>query len=218
MKTKELIIALIALIIGIALGWLMANQQAANIEVPKEFVTGATISDNSGNFQECTTIPDGTLYTDDDRLITPGFDIWGYNYQASMFNGGYCDAFEDAEWCQPLKDIDLIMQWNDAYLSNKDCDVDGTLDRHYGFDSYIGSGAWITNHLSRRYVQDGRICTEEYFHKMTAKPTANFDCSANGGEEIWGSFCIIQSFNNDPCKGGHIEAAHVKPTGFGAWK
>src|SRR3989338_8129222 len=37
----------------------------------------------------CTTIQDGTLYTSDGRLITPGYDIWSYNYQARMFNGGH---------------------------------------------------------------------------------------------------------------------------------
>jgi len=95
---------------------------------------------------ECTTIQDGTLLTSAGDVITPGYDEWGYNYQAHMFNGGYCDAYRDAAWCQEWKDVELIMKWNDAWLSNKDCDGDGLLDRHYGFDSYIGSGAWETNH------------------------------------------------------------------------
>ncbi|MDP2650527.1 MAG: hypothetical protein Q8P04_00280, partial [bacterium] len=32
----------------------------------------------------CTTIQDGTLLTSDNKVITPGFDEWGYNYQARL--------------------------------------------------------------------------------------------------------------------------------------
>jgi deoxycytidylate deaminase len=42
---------------------------------------------------ECITIQDGTLLTTDGRVISTGYDEWGYNYQAHMFNGGYCDAY-----------------------------------------------------------------------------------------------------------------------------
>jgi hypothetical protein len=47
-----------------------------------------------------------------------------------------------------------MMKWNDAWLSNKDCDKNGKLDRHYGFSSYIGSGAWLTNHASGVYPSE----------------------------------------------------------------
>ena len=80
----------------------------------------------------CTTIQDGTLLTSDGSNIETGFDQWGYNYQAHLFNGMYCDAYRDAAWCQPYKDDDLAMKWNDAWLGNEDCDGDGLLDRHYG--------------------------------------------------------------------------------------
>ena len=96
----------------------------------------------------CTTIPGGELYNSVGDLILPGYDDWGYNYQARLFNGLYCDSYRDAEWCQPYKDVQLSMKWNDAWLSNKDSDGDGLLDRHLGYDSYIGSGAWLTNHQS----------------------------------------------------------------------
>ena len=101
---------------------------------------------------DCTTIQDGTLKTTDGRVITTGYDEWGYNYQAHMFNGFYCDAYRDAAWCQDYKEDELMMKWNDAWLSNKDCDGDGLLDRHYGFDTYIGSGAWLTNHQWGSYL------------------------------------------------------------------
>ncbi|MBN1645909.1 hypothetical protein JW868_02610, partial [Candidatus Woesearchaeota archaeon] len=99
----------------------------------------------------CTTIQSGLLEASDGTIITTGFDEWGYNYEAHLFNGYYCDAYRDAAWCQDWAEDRLIMKWNDAWLSNKDCDGDSLLDRHYGFDSYIGSGAWLTNHQSGSY-------------------------------------------------------------------
>jgi hypothetical protein len=100
---------------------------------------------------KCTTIQDGTLLASDGTTIMTGYDQWGYNYQAHMFNGGYCDAYRDAAWCQPWAEDYVIMKWNDAWLSNNDCDNDNLLDRHYGFPTYIGSGAWLTNHISGTY-------------------------------------------------------------------
>lgn len=129
----------------------------------------------------CTSIKDGVLtYSDSDEIIPLGFDEWGYNYQAHLFKGGYCDAYHDASWCQPYKDTKLMMKWNDAWLSNKDCDGDGLLDRHYSHESYVGSGAWLTNHM---WDEDGY-----YFVKIVAKPYEGYECE----EEIWGSFCITQ--------------------------
>ncbi|HER23563.1 MAG TPA: hypothetical protein ENO17_00635 [Candidatus Atribacteria bacterium] len=106
---------------------------------------------------ECTTIQSGTLLTSDDEVITTGYDKWGYNYQALMFNGYYCDSYRDAAWCQEWKDVGLIMKWNDAWLSNKDCDGDGLLDRHYGSPTYIGSGAWLTNHQWGSYNENSIV-------------------------------------------------------------
>jgi len=119
-----------------------------------------------------------------------------------------------------------MMKWNDAWLSNVDCDGDFKLDRHYGFDSYIGSGAWLTNHQMGEDVVDGQICKWEYFVKIVAAPA---DASAVGGiwynadgteigPVIWGSFAIIQSVNNDPCAGAHgIEYLSPDHPGLGNW-
>ena len=75
----------------------------------------------------CTTIQSGELLASDGSIIEVGYDHWGYNYQARLFNGMYCDAYRDAAWCQPYKDDNLSMKWNDAWISNKDCDGDGLL-------------------------------------------------------------------------------------------
>lgn len=179
-----------------------------------------------GKKNACTTIQDGTLLTSAGDVITTGYDQWGYNYQAHMFNGTYCDAYRDAAWCQPYKDDELIMKWNDAWLSNKDCDSDGLLDRHYGSASYIGSGAWETNHQKGEYELDGKTCKWEYFTKIIAVPAdatkvAGIWYSADGteiGPDIWGEFATIQEVYNDPCGGAHgLYYKSPDHPGFGGW-
>ena len=111
--------------------------------------------DSQGNevswaHSECAKIQDGELYASTGELLTTGYDEFGYNYQAHIFNGKYCDYERviGGDYC----DVELIMKWNDAWLSNVDCNNDSLLDRYYGFDSYIGSGAWLTNHQSGEYT------------------------------------------------------------------
>jgi hypothetical protein len=177
----------------------------------------------AGNGGKCTTIQSGELFASDGSVITTGYDQWGYNYQAHLFNGTYCDAYRDAAWCQPYKDDKLSMKWNDAWLSNKDCDGDGKLDRHYGFDSYIDSGAWLTNHQAGTYIDGaGNTCHWNYFVKIVAAPAAAyFDggiwYTANDieiGPAIWGQFATVQEVYNDPCAGIHGQQ-YVSPAGPG---
>ncbi len=187
--------------------------------LPSAVITG-------GGPNDCTRIQDGTLLTSDGHVITTGYDEWGYNYQAHMFNGLYCDAYHDAAWCQPYADVRLMMKWNDAWLSNQDCDGDGLLDRHYGFASYIGSGAWLTNHQSGEYEMDGRTCQWTYFVKIIAAPAdatlvGGVWYAADGteiGPAIWGEFAIIQEVENDPCAGIHgLQYVSPDHAGFGGW-
>ena len=177
---------------------------------------------------KCITIQSGELYDSAGNVIEVGFDEWGYNYQSNMFNGLYCDAYFDAGWCQEYKDIELIIKWNNAWLSNQDCDNDGLLDRHYGFDSYIGSGAWTTNHQKGMYLDDeGNECKWTYFIKIVAVPAdATLDAgiwmNADGteiGPEIWNQFAIIQEISNDPCDGVKNGLQYLSPdhAGFGGW-
>ena len=112
------------------------------------------------------------------------------------------------------------MKWNEGWLSNKDCDGDGLLDRYYGFPSYIGSGAWLTNHQSG--MDEGVHWS--YFVKIVAAPddatsTGGVWYTAGGSEigpVIWGAFAIIQQVENDPLNAVH-GAQYISPTsaGFG---
>jgi len=160
----------------------------------------------------CVTIQNGTLLNSAGELIQPGFDDWGYNYQARNFNGKYCDAYRNAAWCQPYREDDLMMKWNDAWLSNQDCDGDGLLDRHFGFTSYIGSGAWLTNHQKGVYIDEkGKKQRWEYFVKIVAAPADAYVAggvwkAADGteiGPVIWGEFAVIQEVYNDTGTGAH---------------
>ena len=198
-----------------------------------------------------TTLKDGTLeYFAGHYLageIPLGFDIYGYNYQAHMFNGLYANAYlgrygyppyegndeaylaanpdvstdPETAWAWPYRNDKLAMKWNDAWLSNKDCDGDGALDRYYGFDSYIDSGAWLTNHMSGLYDED---CKWNYFTKIVAVPvdavlTDGIWYTADGveiGPIIWGQFATILEVSNDPCAGEHGVLYNAPaPTGFG---
>ncbi len=172
---------------------------------------------------QCVTLKQGVIkYSPGHYLagkpIPVGYDIFGYNYQAHMFNGSYANVYLGADglppydgndaaylakypaaagkWYWPYRTTNLIMKWNDAWLSNKDCTGDGKLDRNYGFPSYIGSGAWETNHMIG--TDNGEHWT--YFVKIVAAPADAVKSdgiwyTADGtmiGPAIWGAFAIIQ--------------------------
>ena len=198
----------------------------------------------AGKPSDCTRIQDGVLtysaghYLEGEPLKV-GYDIFGYNYHAHLFNGYYCNIYlggagfppydGDSEsylaanpgaashWAWPYRDIWVNMKWNDAWLSNKDCDDDGKLDRHFGFDTYIGSGAWETNHM-RGEDENGKWT---YFVKIVAAPSdATLDSGiwyAADGTEIgpveWGEFATIQQVESG------LGATYVSPSGpgFGKW-
>lgn len=125
-----------------------------------------------------------------------GYDQWGYNYQAHMFNGYFGNYTRpDVPVTSGAK---LIMKWNEAWLSRDRI-------RHDGYPTYVDSGAWLTNHY---WDEDG-----SYFCKIIAVNTGDVLVSesytdvygnvwtdgvwytAEGqliGPSIWGSFALIQ--------------------------
>lgn len=101
----------------------------------------------------CAQISDGTIYQGDNITpVLPGVDEWGYDYERHSFEGKYCDAYQDAEWCQEWAEEDLKMRWNDAWLSNEDCDYDHHLDYPKSYDEWVGSGAWLVMFRSGSYI------------------------------------------------------------------
>ena len=194
----------------------------------------------------CTTIPQQVLVYSEGhylagQLIPLGSDIFGYNYQAHKFKGYLINAYlgedgfppytgdaaayltanpEAATWSYwPDRDTFLEMAWNDAWLSNKDCDGDGILDRHYGSPSYRGSGALLTNLLWGKN-EDGNWWTT--FAMFVAAPLNATEVDgiwydARGrkiGEEIWGNFAIVLEVNHTFNK-AHRGNRHCGPAGTG---
>jgi hypothetical protein len=175
--------------------------------------------------QSCATIQGGTITDSAGNIITTGYDQWGYNYQAMLFNGYYGNYSRPAT---PVESGDsLEMKWNSAWLSNMDCDGDHKLDRHYGFTSYIGSGAWLTNHQRGEYVDANGLQKWNYFVKIVAAPsdatlTGGVWFGADGieiGPAIWGEFATLQEVYNDSGTGEHgvLYKSPAKP-GFGFYK
>lgn len=193
------------------------------------FLVGIALAAPGGKNSGCTTIPSGEILASNGDVITTGYDEYGYNYQAHMYIGLY------GNYQRPPEPVDegykLMMKWNDAWLSNKDCDGDGLLDRHYGYPTYTDSGAWLTNHMMGTYLdEDEEECHWTYFVKIITPSSdahkgvapdedPGYWYSADGteiGPVIWGSFAIIQEVENDPCAGLHgIQYNTPSPTGFG---
>ena len=188
----------------------------------------------------CASITAQNVYYKDSHYlegpITLGFDVFGYNYQAHLFKGYYCNVYlggygyppyegdDDAYlaenpsvaglWFWPYRMYMVNMKWNDAWLANTDCDGDGLLDRHFGFDSYIGSGAW------ELYKDEGPE-GDKYFAKIVAVPEGaelvdGIWYTAKGkeiGPVIWRQFAIIQEKYD-----GEILYKSPAGPGLGKWK
>ncbi len=166
---------------------------------------------------------------------------WGDTeaYYQALVEEGLAATVEEAEamlsawWYWESRDIDLGMKWNDAWLSNQDWGndsggsvPDGNLDRHYGYPTYTGSGAWVTNHRSGTYEVErkGKIKQAKwnYFIKIVTPPSTAI--MVNGvwytedgveiGPERYGSFAAVQIIVNDPFAGVHGKL-YGSPAGSG---
>ena len=175
----------------------------------------------------CTSIKAGSLTYPFDHYLNGevlelGYDDYGYNYHAHIFNGFFVNAYLGAAgyppytgdagsyvqenpdvfllWAWEFRDIKLVMKWNDAWLSKEDCDGDGTLDRHPGSPSYFDSGAQLTNHLS----WEDELGSHESYKKIiavpgNATPVDDMWILPDGtviGKIIWDSFAIVKEENS----------------------
>ncbi len=172
------------------------------------------------------TIQDGTIIDKSGNVITTGYDQWGYNYQSHMFNGWY-ENYGRPDIPVAEGETHLIMKWSDVWLSNKDRNFDGTLDRGTespNYDSSASEGAWLTNHQWGVY-KDGThwYCFVKIIHPGN-DAVLHDDVlyedgvwySADGAEigpAIWGAYAIIQEFENNV--GHDVFYKSPSPVGFG---
>ena len=149
------------------------------------------------------------------NTLVLGYDQFGYNYQAHMFNGTYDGSDRNLDgtyWGQTGDFVDdsLIMKWSNDWLANVDCNNDGMLDR--GTDET--SLGWLTNDVNGDYDSDGDGTQDAhytYFAKIVWVGT--------GG--LWGAYDVIEEVYNDPVGGYTGLYSKVGVPGFGLndqWK
>ena len=166
----------------------------------------------AGNVK-CATIAGGTIKDSAGNVIRAGFDEFGYNYQAHMFNGTYdsSDRTIDGKYWGSTGDYvddSLTMKWSDDWLSNQDCDGDNKLDRGSAAP-YGTSQGWETNHVVGDYDSDGDGIQDAhytYFAKIVW---------VGPGGDLWGQYTIIQEVLNDPVDGYHGLQVKKGAPGFG---
>jgi hypothetical protein len=153
----------------------------------------------------CATIMDGTITDSNGNIISVGFDQYGYNYQAHLFDGYYDNSFRPAVLV--TSGDKLIMKWSDSWLANVDCNLDHKLDRGL-VDGVVGgtSRGWLTNQLNGSYV-DGNDAVQHYTDFVKIVWT--------GTGPIWGEFTIIQEVLNDPAAGFTGLFSKIGAPGFG---
>ena len=171
----------------------------------------------------CTKIQSGILLDANGNVITMGYDQYGYNYQAHMFNGLY-DNFSRPPVPVTTGDVNLIMKWSDDWLANKDCDGDLHLDRGLNGTTATGTSmGWLTNHMEGDCVTAGGDSIHvTYFVKIVwVGPATSPDPWA--GRRIWDEYAVIEEVGEDPSNGvclgtrGLNRGSLVKPAGFGAY-
>jgi hypothetical protein len=180
------------------------------------FVVLVAVSMSFG--QTCNTIKSGAVVDSKGNPITTGFDQYGYNYQAHLFNGLTAN-YSRPDVVATEGDESLVMKWSGDWLANVSCSQDGTLSR--GYDAKTGNVAgfskgWVTNHFEGDYLgSDGEMHHYTYFAKIVYdNGTA---CKEGKDTCLWGLYTIIEEINNDPF-GEYLGNTHKKlthPAGLG---
>jgi hypothetical protein len=157
---------------------------------------------------DCANIQSGNIHDSAGNPLSLGYDEFGYNYQAHMFNGTYDSVDRNLDgtfWGQTGDFVDdrLSMKWSDDWLSNVDCDGDGLLDRG---DSGISLG-WETNHVEGEYLDaDGNVQHYTDFVKIVW---------TGPGSPLWGQYTVVEEVFNDPAGGLTGLYSKLGAPGFG---
>lgn len=162
----------------------------------------------------CTTIQSGLLKDTQGNTLAPGYDKYGYNYQAHMFNGTYDSSDRNLDGTYfgqtgDFVDDKLMMKWSDEWIANVDCNGDKLLDR--GLVNGVVKGVsmgWLTNEVNGDYTDAGNTVRHytDFVKIVWTGP----------GSPLWGQYSVIQEVLNDPAQGysGLLSKDYGAP-GFG---
>lgn len=185
----------------------MIQRKAAYIVIIMLMLGLLAVSVGTSAAGQCVSIQSGGVVDSAGNPITVGYDQFGYNYQAHMFNGTYdgSDRVLDGKyWGADVDYADdhLIMKWSNDWLSNEDCNGDGKLDRG---TSGISQG-WLTNLTEGDYFDaDGNVQHYTDFAKIVW---------VGPGGSLWGQYEMVLENYNDAGSGDSYHF-HVGAPGFG---
>jgi len=166
--------------------------------------TTASLSVSGGT----CTVPIGGVLTD----VSTGFDQWGYNRCARVFNGtysSYCaEGGASPTACGTLYGIylpdQLIMKWNAEWDRGNS---EGWSNPPYR--------AWLDNEENGK-KPGGSGAVWHYKEQWVGPCGANYTRLPDGGYCIWGIFEVLMDQGLDPSvDAGHIWNALAKPNGYG---
>lgn len=140
-----------------------------------------------------------------------GFDQYGYNNTARIFNGtgtSWCQAKSLPDNCMGIYSPDkLVMKWNAEW------------DRGNAEDWTDSNGydAWENNEWNGKGVKGGSGAVWHYKIKWVGACGADGTVLADGGYCIWGQFDVLMDQGSDPSinDGLHTWLTHAKPNGYG---
>lgn len=144
------------------------------------------------------------------KPTTTGFDNYGYNDIARIFNGtGESWSLEKglpADYLGAYAKDKLVMKWNAEWdRGNAENWTNGPYD------------AWENNEWNGM-VSGGSGAVWKYKIVWVGDYNADPSLIPEGGYGIWGQFAVLMDQGKDPSYGpGHLWFAHAKPTGYGAY-
>jgi len=134
---------------------------------------------------------------------TSGFDQFGYNYNARIFNGkadGVDKILDGKVWGDPIYAKDrLVMKWSKAWDDARFRGVPWTPD------------AWEDNEWNGKAGGSGEVW--HYKIAWVGPDLENSPYWREGGYPIWGQFEVI--FSQGTVANEHFWDAHANPSGYG---
>lgn len=142
-------------------------------------------------------------------LAAGGFDQFGYNDTARIFNG----TGESWSLAKGLPADYLGIYANDKLVMKWNAEWDRGNAENWSNGPYK---AWTDNEWNG--MKDGSGAVWHYKIVWVGDYTADSSLVPDGAYGIWGQFAVIMDQGKDPSFGpGHLWFAHANPNGYGAY-